>query len=337
MGGGIVVVQHGHGAGAQVPIGHQAVVLLEPLHRLGGEPAVDAVGTDGQIPQLQQSLLPDQDLIGLVPDPQGVGHGAVPEEGLQHNGIHGYPVSQLVPLPEPLHGIGGLTAEVAVRRYGQVAQLDEPLLDVLHLHAPIPGQHGVEGGILVVQFQKGLLIAKARFRQAVAPLEQGHGGGHAGLVHVLGLLELQILQRHEPDLDVQHDGGAHADANHVPIQGVQGGCGRGHLRGHGRGHGGGWRCGGRRRDHGLGDPAPGHGRGGHLNHVLIAVQIRFLHLHRLEGALQELPGDEPTGHKEARHEYDQDPDQRCAALALFFSVRCPPFHGRLPPFSYILL
>ena len=334
MGGSIIVIQQGHGAGAQIPVSHQAVVLLEPLHRLGGEPTVDTVGADGQIPQLQQPLLPDQDLIGPVPDPQGIGHGTVPKEGLQHQGIHRRPVPQLVPFPEPLHGLGGLAVEIAIRVRGQVAQLDEPLLDALHLHAPIPGQHGVEGGVLVVQLQKGLLVAEARLGQAVAPLEQGHGGGHAGLVHVLGLLKVQVFQRHETDLDVQHDGGAHADADHVPVQGVQGGRRRGHLRGHGRGHGRGRRCGGSRRGHGLGDPAPGHGRGGHLDHVLVAVRIRFLHLHRLEGALQELPGDEPAGHKEAGHEYDQSPDQRCAALALLFCVRCPPSHGRLPPFLY---
>ena len=79
---GLVAVEHGHGPLAQVPVGHQAVILLESPHRLRGELAIDPIRLHDQIPQLQQPLLPDEDLVGLVPDPNGVGHGLLPEKGL---------------------------------------------------------------------------------------------------------------------------------------------------------------------------------------------------------------------------------------------------------------
>ena len=337
VGGGLLIVEQGQGAHAQISVGHQAVVLLKALHRRGSELAIDPVGIGHQIPQLQQPLLPGEDLVRFIPDPQAVGHGLVPEEGLHHGGIHPVPGAQPVQRPKPGHGLGGGGIELAVGGARQVAQLNEPLLDAQYLVPLVPREHGVEGGVLVVQLYKGFFVAVARFRQAVAPLEQGHGGGHAGAVHVLGLLKIQVFQGHEPDLDVQHDGGAHARADGVPVHGMQRGRGGGHLRGHRRGGGGGQGRGRGGQGRGGSRFILGLGAGGHLDHVFVSIRVRQLHRHGGEGLMEHLPGVEPAGHDQAQHQNDQEPDQQNGGLVPSLFLLRLLFHAVSPLFSYGLL
>ena len=200
-GGAAGVVQRRDGVLAGNAVGGEGVGPLEFLHGLVGQAAVDAVRRAGEIAQGDELLLHDLDcvaLVALAQDVSGNIHGGEGFGGVGHGGgavkdaqgvLAGDGVAhQAVLLLEVVDGFSGIGAVDAVRRAGEVAQLDQPLLhglDVLALVTLAQGLVGdvqaasqlavVHDGAVGVEEHLGVIAGDAVGGEAVLGLEEADG------------------------------------------------------------------------------------------------------------------------------------------------------------------
>ena len=210
---------------AETAVDDQTVFFLEAAHRVLRLFAEDAVRLIGQIAFFKEQLLIRFDLVAAVADAVEERHRVLAEQHLERRVVDDHVVGQVVARAEASDRLFGLLVELAVFRAVEIAELDEPFLGDLHVVAGRSAQDRIGQRVLVEQLFVSFLIADAVGMDAVAHLKRADRvRGTVGIL-VVGLFEVEIIELHQPDLDVQNDRILVAADQRVPVERVPRGRG----------------------------------------------------------------------------------------------------------------